>query len=375
MPSAIARWVLPVPGGPEQDDVLAAGEEVELAEVQHRVAADRGLEGEVELLQRLAGGEARGLDAALAAVAVAAVDLGLQQRGGELLIAPLLRAGAVGELGQRPRRGRRLQRAEQVRELGASGGSCDQRVIARPASGPRRPARAPRRSARWALSARACSSAVIVRCLANDRGVPAGQLAGVQRDREDLALGRRAPRRGGRPAAGRASSRRCRSAGRGPAGPAAPSADRCRAPIAGSGAITCALLDAAGRSAGSAASCACAGSRARRTRRRAAAGSRARWRTRRPGSKLRSMKSCRRSTHALGLRIARRRRSASRPAAAPQNAANASVGRPPPACSPAWRSQTSVCGSAPSDHRQRRIPNNRSGVCLEKISAPAPARE
>ena len=38
--------------------------------------------------------------------------------GGELLIAPLLGAGAVGELGQRPGGGRRLQRAEQVRELG-----------------------------------------------------------------------------------------------------------------------------------------------------------------------------------------------------------------------------------------------------------------
>ena len=106
-------------GRAEQDDVLAAGEEVELAEVQHRVAADRGLEGEVELLERLAGGEAGGLDAALAAVAVAAVGLGLQQRGGELLIAPLLGAGAIGELGQRPGRGRRLERAEQVRELGA----------------------------------------------------------------------------------------------------------------------------------------------------------------------------------------------------------------------------------------------------------------
>jgi hypothetical protein len=69
--------------------------------VQHRLAADRGLEGEVEVLQRLAGGEPGGLDPGLAAVAVAAVDLGLQQRGGELLIAPVLGAGAVGELGQR----------------------------------------------------------------------------------------------------------------------------------------------------------------------------------------------------------------------------------------------------------------------------------
>ena len=105
-------------GRAEQDDVLLAGEEVELAEVQDRVAAERGLEGEVELLERLARREPRGLDPGLAAVAVAAVDLGLQQRRGELLIAPLLGAGAVGELGQRPRRGRRLERAEQVRELG-----------------------------------------------------------------------------------------------------------------------------------------------------------------------------------------------------------------------------------------------------------------
>jgi hypothetical protein len=40
----------------------------------------------------------RGLDAGLAAVAVAAVGLGLQQHRGELLIRPVLGAGAVGEL-------------------------------------------------------------------------------------------------------------------------------------------------------------------------------------------------------------------------------------------------------------------------------------
>src|SRR5690242_10835985 len=105
-------------GRAEQDDVLAAGEEVELAEVQHRVAADRGLEGEVELLERLARGEAGALDPGLAAVAVAAVDLGLEQRRGKLLVGPLFGAGPLGELGQRPRRGRRLQRPEQMRELG-----------------------------------------------------------------------------------------------------------------------------------------------------------------------------------------------------------------------------------------------------------------
>src|SRR4051794_37367195 len=85
--------------------------------MQDGLVAQAGLEGEVELFERLARGEAGGLDAALAAVAVAAVDLGLQQGGGEALVAPVLAAGAVGELGQRARRRRRLQGAEQVREL------------------------------------------------------------------------------------------------------------------------------------------------------------------------------------------------------------------------------------------------------------------
>ena len=77
---------------------------------------------------------------------------------------------------------------------------------------------------------------------------------------------------------------------------------------------------------------------------------------------------------ALGLRVAR----LAEVPVDPQLAAERGelvVGRPSRACSPDWRSQTSVCGSAPSDHRQRRIPASRSGVCLEKISAPAPARE
>src|SRR3954453_13022063 len=90
-------------GRAEQDDVLLSGEEVELAEVEHRVAADRGLEGEVEVLERLARREPGGLDPGLATVAVAAVDLGLQQHLGEALKRPLLGAGAVGGLGARPR--------------------------------------------------------------------------------------------------------------------------------------------------------------------------------------------------------------------------------------------------------------------------------
>src|SRR3954447_269885 len=71
------QMAFPGPRGPEQDEILAAGEEVELAEVQDRVAPEAGLKGEVEFLERLARREAGGLDATLAAVAVAAIDLGL----------------------------------------------------------------------------------------------------------------------------------------------------------------------------------------------------------------------------------------------------------------------------------------------------------
>jgi hypothetical protein len=52
-------------------------EEVELAEVQDGGLGDRALEGEVELLECFSGGEASGLDAGLAALAVAAVGLDL----------------------------------------------------------------------------------------------------------------------------------------------------------------------------------------------------------------------------------------------------------------------------------------------------------
>src|SRR4051794_40828751 len=122
MAKAMLRWVLPVPGGPSRTTFLAAVQEVELAEVNDRGLLDRALEGKVELLQRLVRREARLLDAGLAAVAVAAVDLGLKDGGDELLVAPLVLAGALDERGQRPRSGRRLEGAEQVRELGGRAG-------------------------------------------------------------------------------------------------------------------------------------------------------------------------------------------------------------------------------------------------------------
>jgi hypothetical protein len=86
-------------GRAEQDHVLARVQEVELAEVLDDRLLDRALEGEVELLKRLARREARGLDAALAAVAVARGHLCREQRLGKALIAPGLLAGAVGERG------------------------------------------------------------------------------------------------------------------------------------------------------------------------------------------------------------------------------------------------------------------------------------
>ena len=362
-------------GRAEQDDVLAAGEEVELAEVQHRVAAERGLEGEVELLERLAGGEARGLDPGLAAVAVAAVDLGLQQRGGELLIAPLLGAGAVGELGQRPRRGRRLERAEQVRELGASGGSCDQRVIGGQRADLDDRLAWPRRSARWALSARACSSAVIVRCRANDARVPAGELAGVQRDREDLALGdagldaaadqprvervvagveaqigvRRDPQHPAPVGVGRAS----------PAAAPSPARSSTSRSIGRQRSVLC--IRGLARSSNQASSwswksssLANAPAGLEAASRRSPAGARRRpWPADRAGSqKCQPTRSC---AAERGERLGRA----------------AAAGVQPGLAIPDQR----LAAAPPSDHRQRRIPNSRSGVCLEKISAPAPARE
>jgi hypothetical protein len=66
----------------------------------------------------LRAGEPGRADAALAAVRLARGLLGREQRLGEALVAPLLVTGALGELWQRPRGGRRLQRAEQMRELG-----------------------------------------------------------------------------------------------------------------------------------------------------------------------------------------------------------------------------------------------------------------
>ena len=97
MPSPMARWVLPVPGGPGEDHVLAGGDEVQGAQVRHGVAFEAAGVVEVELLQALAGGEPGMADAPLAAVGLAGGDLALQAGGQELLVAPALSAGPLGQ--------------------------------------------------------------------------------------------------------------------------------------------------------------------------------------------------------------------------------------------------------------------------------------
>jgi len=72
-------------------------EKVELPEVLDHRLLHRTLKGEVELFERLAGGEPGGLDAALAAMTVAGGHLGGEQRLGEPLIGPRLLPGPVGQ--------------------------------------------------------------------------------------------------------------------------------------------------------------------------------------------------------------------------------------------------------------------------------------
>ncbi len=115
----MARWVLPVPGGPRKTTFSLRGDEVERAQVRDRVAFEGAGVVEVELLDALAGGEPRGADAALTAVALAGGDLALQAGDEELLVRPGLGAGSLGQSGHRLAQRRRLERAGQERHLGA----------------------------------------------------------------------------------------------------------------------------------------------------------------------------------------------------------------------------------------------------------------
>ena len=47
----MARWVLPTPGGPQQEDVGGLGDEGQVGQFLDQPLVDGGLEGEVELLK------------------------------------------------------------------------------------------------------------------------------------------------------------------------------------------------------------------------------------------------------------------------------------------------------------------------------------
>jgi hypothetical protein len=65
----------------QEDHVLLGNDEIEGAQVRDDLALEAAGVVEVELLQRLAGGEAGGADATLTAVALAGGDLALQAGG------------------------------------------------------------------------------------------------------------------------------------------------------------------------------------------------------------------------------------------------------------------------------------------------------
>ena len=129
IPSAIARCVLPVPGGPSRTTFSLACRKSSWPRCSITCFLMRALEGEVELLERLAGGEPCGSDPRLAAVR----RPGRRSRSTAALRRTAhssipLSAGALGELRQRPGGRRGLHRPEQVRELGG-GAHAISRVI------------------------------------------------------------------------------------------------------------------------------------------------------------------------------------------------------------------------------------------------------
>ena len=115
MASPVARWVLPVPGGPQH--VVPGGDEVEGAQVGDQLAFEPAGVVEVEVLQALAPGEAGGPDPAFSAVAVSGGDFALQAGHEELLVRPVLRPGALGEAVDAVTQGGCLQRPGQERDL------------------------------------------------------------------------------------------------------------------------------------------------------------------------------------------------------------------------------------------------------------------
>jgi len=86
MPSAIARWVLPVPGGPRNTTLSLAVTKSRVPRCAMVSAFERAGVLVVELLQGLAGREPGGPDPALPAVGLPRRDFALQAGDEELLV-------------------------------------------------------------------------------------------------------------------------------------------------------------------------------------------------------------------------------------------------------------------------------------------------
>ena len=118
MASPVARWVLPVPGGPRKTTLSRA---VTKSRVPRWAISSRfqpaGV-AEVELLQALAGWEPGRADAAFPAVRFAGGNFPLQAGDQEFLMGPGLGVGPLGEPAGRLAQRQGLQRPGEEGDLG-----------------------------------------------------------------------------------------------------------------------------------------------------------------------------------------------------------------------------------------------------------------
>ncbi len=233
-----------------------------------------------------------------------------------------------------------------------------------------------RRSPRSSSSARWWAGSVKVRCLAKRAAVAGGELAGVEGDGGELALADRGPRPAARRSGGRASSRWCRSAGRAAAATRMTKRrSRSRASRSGSGRIRSrSSSKALGGDGADGAVEAGVGALFEPAVELVLVVERG-WRRCAPARSFARMKPCRRSSMPFAWGSPGSRITQPTPSCTAEGGegvgrlAAAARGSPPRGPRPA------SSGSAPSSARQRLMPQRTSGACLEKTSAPAPARE
>jgi hypothetical protein len=92
--------------------------------MRDHVTFQRTLEGEVKVIERLAGREPRGADAAFAAMVLTCRNFTFETRGEELFMRPALGAGALGEAVDGACKRRRFQRSTEIRDVGGRLGRC-----------------------------------------------------------------------------------------------------------------------------------------------------------------------------------------------------------------------------------------------------------